>query len=611
MLLSRGLAGLGGSQSGEYPGNRGEPASEFAPAVAFIEFDDDGSTNWYFGSSTTSGVNSQGQQTSLAASGDEDFVTVAIHEFLHGLGFTSGDPEFAKYSQNGYFTGPNADQANHSTAVPLAPDGSHVASTVSSVMNPSLTEGVRVPMGALEYGFLQDIGWSVGSAAGLYRQWDLFTGGSSGSDVVKVFPSRGVYIMRVDALSGDNLSLETTDGGTSNLLGVYSYLKLFDANGNVIASSGPANGTNKAFLDWHFTNGGTFFVGASTVSQSGYTMNGSSTSFNSGQGFVLDAKLEGAVDNLPQNIVSANNSFSIGTNGYSSESILTDVSSNVYAINTIPGHTYQAATFLPPGGGFAGPAIISIYDGSGNKLAGMTAPPADSDISGDYGQTSFTASTAGPYYVIIQPYIGDSHIAPNQQSISVGWGTITSSGEFTANGDRNAGSDYVIAIKDTSVPVFEGETRVIIRTGASHLRKRWSTSSPSASRSTLRSRKTHTFTTFFRCKKSASTASSKSGSRSPAQPRARARRPSRSNSARSRRTCRSRSRSPGSWARPASPSHRSRRICKRARRRLLLDRRVHDGLKHRLRTAVVRRQHLRQDHRDDLMRGSIQKFVEK
>ncbi len=463
--LSGALAGLGGSQSGEIPGNRGEPSSDFAPAVAYIEFDDDGSTDWYFGSSTTSGVDLQGNQTALAGTNDEDFVTVATHEFLHGLGFAGADPEFAKYSQNGFFVGPNAEQANHDEAVPLAPDGSHVASSVSSVMNPSLTEGVRVAMGALEYGFLKDIGWSVGTSAGLYSQWDLFTGGASGSDVVKVFPSRGVYLMQVDALSGDNLALTTTDGSTSNLVGVSTYLKLFDANGNVIASSGPNSNTTKAAIDWHFTSGGTYFVGASAASQSGFTFSGSSTTFNSSQGFVLDAILDGAVDNAPQNIVTANNPFSIGPGGYSSQSILTDVSSNVYAINTVPGHTYQAATFLPTNGGFAGPAIISIYDGSGNKLAGMTAPPPDSDVSGDFGQTSFTAATAGPYYVIVQPYIGDSHIAPNQGSLSVGWGVITSSGEFTANGDRNSGSDYVISIKDTSAPVFQGETRVIVRTG--------------------------------------------------------------------------------------------------------------------------------------------------
>ena len=463
--LSGATAGLGGSQSGEIPGNRGESSNKFAPAVAYIEFDDDGSTNWYFGSSTTSGVDLQGHQTALTGTEDSDFVTIAIHEFLHGLGFTQGDPVFASYAKNGYFTGPNADQANHNTAVPLSSDGSHVASTVSSVMNPSLTEGVRVPMSALEYGFLEDIGWSVGSAAGLYRQWDLFTGGSSGSDVVQVFPLRGVYLMRVDALSGDNLSLTTADGTASNLKSVSSYLKLFDANGNVIAASGPATGTTKASLNWHFVNGGTFYVGASAVSQNGFTLTGSSTTFNSSQGFVLNANLDGAVDNAPQNIVSANNPFSIGPNGYSSTNIVTDVSSNVYAIDTVPGHTYQAATFLPSGGGFAGPAIISIYDGSGNKLAGMTAAPADSDVSGDYGQTSFAAATAGPYYVIVQPYLGDNKIAPNQGSIEVGWGVITSSGEFSANGDRNSGSDYAISITDTSAPVFRGETRVMVRTG--------------------------------------------------------------------------------------------------------------------------------------------------
>ncbi len=142
-----------------------------------------------------------------------------------------------------------------------------------------------------------------------------------------------------------------------------------------------------------------------------------------------------------------------GPGGYSDTSILTDVSSNVYAIKTVAGHDYQVSTLIPAAGGLPGPAIISIYDGSGNKLAGMTAPPADSDVGGDYGQTNFVAPGAGPYYVIIQPYVGDAKISPNQQSLSVGWGTITSSGEFSANGGRDSGSEYSLSIRDmTSTP---------------------------------------------------------------------------------------------------------------------------------------------------------------
>jgi hypothetical protein len=478
--LSGSTAGEGGSAAA----NRGEPSNVYAPAVAYIEFDDDGSTPWYFGASTTGGVGLSGNATSLNGT-NEDFVSVATHEFLHGLGISASDPVFESHVSNGYFTGSNAEAAHEGIPFQLSSDGSHIAAPVS-VMNPSLTEGVRYSMNALEWGILKDIGWSVASESGFYQDWDLFTGGSSGSDVVHVFPSRGVYLMEVDALSGDNLSLTTADGTAANLQGVSSYLKLFDSNGNLVAASGPTGGSNKAVLNWHFNTGGRFFVGASTAAQSGFTFTSAPTSDPSGQGFVLNANLDGTVDNLPQNIVSATNPFTIGASSYSSTGFVTDVSSNVYSIITVPGHVYNVATFLPSAGGFAGPAIITIYDRSGNEIAGMTAPPADSDVGGDYGLTSFTAATAGPYYVFIQPYIGSSHVAPDQGSLSVGWGVISSSGEFTANGDRNSGSDYAISITDATLagsnspgsgnggsgsgpsgqaPIFEGEKRVVVRIG--------------------------------------------------------------------------------------------------------------------------------------------------
>ena len=58
-------AGLGGSsfvtQNGKY---RGQASSaDYAPAISSIRFDDDGSTNWYFGATTSSGVDFAGAST--------------------------------------------------------------------------------------------------------------------------------------------------------------------------------------------------------------------------------------------------------------------------------------------------------------------------------------------------------------------------------------------------------------------------------------------------------------------------------------------------------------------------------------------------------------------
>lgn len=130
---------------------RGQQANDYAPDVGFIQFDDDGSTDWYFGSSTS------GLTSNLT-----DFVSVARHELLHVLGFTSGQPTFDRYLQNSKFVGPNAEAAFHNSPVPM--DDSHVASSVTSVMNASSLDGTREDLRDLEWGILKDIGWSVRDA---------------------------------------------------------------------------------------------------------------------------------------------------------------------------------------------------------------------------------------------------------------------------------------------------------------------------------------------------------------------------------------------------------------------------------------------------------------
>ncbi|WP_337176604.1 hypothetical protein [Paludisphaera sp.] len=126
---------------------RGEGPNDFAPDITYLMFDDDGSTNWFFGATTAGLTRSQ-----------IDFVTVARHEFLHSLGFIS-QPTFQANMQGTSFVGANARAANGGAAVPMS--GSHVASGVRSIMNPVTMAGQRSDLGELEWAMLKDIGWSV------------------------------------------------------------------------------------------------------------------------------------------------------------------------------------------------------------------------------------------------------------------------------------------------------------------------------------------------------------------------------------------------------------------------------------------------------------------
>jgi hypothetical protein len=474
-------AGLGG---GQYTGPtvyRGQAANHYAPDVGFIEFDDDGSTNWYFGASTTGGVDLHGNSTALNRN-NFDFVSTADHELLHVLGFST-NPVFNSFvNGSGYFQGSLAEQANLGTPVPLdGPNGPHISSSLPSVINPSTDQGVRMYMSNVEWGMLQDLGWSVASPPGFDREWDLFTQGSGGTVDVEIVPGRGVYLMQVDALAGDTLTLNTRDGVFPYEMGAFTYLKLYDAQGNLITSAGiPNNSPPKAFLSWHFTHGGVYYVGVSSLSQNDYTFTTPSANQPDSPIFFLDANLSGPADTEPTNIATATSPVNIGAGGYSDTTTLLNFDTHVYAINTVPGHSYLVQTSLPAGGGFAGAAIISIYDGSGHKIAGMVAPPSESDIGGHYGAVTFTAPSAGPYYVFVQPYQGDAQVSPDARSVSVGWSFISSSGEFSggdSGGGRNKGSDYTLTISDSTAvaamtpPTFLREVRIVVLTGKRHNKK--------------------------------------------------------------------------------------------------------------------------------------------
>ena len=131
---------------------RGQQANDYAPDVGFIQFDDDGSTDWYFGSST-SGLTSD----------RTDFVSVARSRVsprprvrFRPADLRSLPPEFdVRRSQR------RGGVSQFSRA-----DGRFARrEQVTSVMNASSLDGTREDLRDLEWGILKDIGWNVRDAA--------------------------------------------------------------------------------------------------------------------------------------------------------------------------------------------------------------------------------------------------------------------------------------------------------------------------------------------------------------------------------------------------------------------------------------------------------------
>lgn len=442
--LDGSTAGLGGANWLVSDNNamRGQGANDFAPSIGHIRFDDDDSTNWFFGA-TTSGLT--GSMT--------DFVSVARHEFLHVLGFAAGQPTFDRFLQNSTFVGPNAEAAFNDSPIPM--NGSHVADSLDSVMNAATLNGTRKDLGNVEWAMLKDLGWSVSGVApppGFYRNWNLFTNGTGdGTTTVKVIPSRGVYLMQVDALAGDQLRLLTRDGASAGEQGVDSYVKIYNAAGQLLTSSDDSGVGSKEDFTYTFNIGGTYWVGVSDYSQKDYTFTTPSAATAPSTAFYLDATLTGQADLEPDNINGAGTPVSFGLGSYVKQTTLAGIDSDYYRIDMTAGHTYTVKTTLPASGGLSGAAIVTVYDATGRRVAGMAAATP-------YGQVGFKAPSTGRYYVLVKGVVGQAQVGLGDVDTDGGGSTFVGD-EYSSLYGRSAGGDYTLTITDSepslgSAPLF-------------------------------------------------------------------------------------------------------------------------------------------------------------
>jgi len=138
----------------------GAGAVDFAPWGGSIAFDTTGPLgdprNWHF------------DIHSKPAPGHVDFLSVALHELGHLLGFGTSDA-FSNHVAGGHFTGDTAATV-HNGNVPLFTDLQHWADGVNSppggdpqrvAFGATLTLGRRTLISPLDYAALADIGWQV------------------------------------------------------------------------------------------------------------------------------------------------------------------------------------------------------------------------------------------------------------------------------------------------------------------------------------------------------------------------------------------------------------------------------------------------------------------
>ena len=193
-----GLGGAGGYSASGSQGwlnlvkGRGEPGAlgpddsqtDLAPWGGAITFDV--GTKWH----------DQLSEDGLGT-GKSDLLSVAMHELMHLIGFSTGTASFANLVVGSTFTGGEATDEYDGVGGPPVSNNSHWQEGVTDegfevLMDPSLTTGMRKTLTRLDLAALDDIGWDVSN----YPEP----------------PIAGTEVM-LGSLTGDGEAMETLAGG--------------------------------------------------------------------------------------------------------------------------------------------------------------------------------------------------------------------------------------------------------------------------------------------------------------------------------------------------------------------------------------------------------------
>ena len=151
------------ASSGYYNNETRYTGNDFEPWLGSLTFDN---TYTWFVDSTP--------QDSIVPSSQFDFLSVAVHEIGHVLGFNLINA-FTGLTSNFNFIGTNAKYYNGNNFVPLAADGSHIQDGYTysnygeNAMGPSISLGKRKLPTLLDIAMLDDIGYSVNYGAAYYN----------------------------------------------------------------------------------------------------------------------------------------------------------------------------------------------------------------------------------------------------------------------------------------------------------------------------------------------------------------------------------------------------------------------------------------------------------
>jgi len=153
-----------GAPSGNYTNEARYNGTDFEPWLGSISFDD--STNWFFDPTPNTATDIPLTQN--------DFISTAVHEIGHILGFNRSANVFNNLVVNDAFTGANTLAVNGGNPLPLQPGSAHIrdgyefGGSGETLMDPTSSSGGRQLPTILDAAILDDVGYTINYNA-VYR----------------------------------------------------------------------------------------------------------------------------------------------------------------------------------------------------------------------------------------------------------------------------------------------------------------------------------------------------------------------------------------------------------------------------------------------------------
>jgi hypothetical protein len=168
-----------GAPSGHYSDESRYMGTKFEPWLGSMSFDR--GTNWFFDATPAT-------DDDIPQAGS-DFISTAVHEIGHILGFTRSTNAFSNFVVNDTFVGPQTMAANGGNPLPLQPGSAHVrdgyefGGSGEILMDPTSAGGRQLPT-RLDAAVLADLGYTINPNA-VFRNptSNARTKGSPGSTI--------------------------------------------------------------------------------------------------------------------------------------------------------------------------------------------------------------------------------------------------------------------------------------------------------------------------------------------------------------------------------------------------------------------------------------------